>query len=105
MYPFRWIRYGKRFSGVGSTQFISISDYISCKAFRIKAKPNQPTSILSFHRPLSYIFNFLTKEGFSMNGFEEPVADNKLPSGFLWANFKTIPPAVISCWTIKENIA
>lgn len=83
---------------------ICISDYISCKKSRIKAKPNQPTSILSFHRPLSYIFNLLIKKGFSMDGFEEPVANNKLPNKFLWANFKKIPPAVISRWIIKKNI-
>ena len=77
--------------------FITTSDYSTTQMFTLKSKPDQPIEQLSFDRPLSSIFSLLFKNGFVMNGFFEPVAQDTKREGF-WHNFAHVPPAVISRW-------
>ena len=76
--------------------------YIKSEAFELFSKPGQPVKQISFHRPLSQLFNEFFKAGMVMTGFNEPVADiSKLPKDFLWAKLSEIPPAIIMRWEMK----
>jgi len=84
-------------------QLLLPNRYIKPEIFEIFSKPDQPVKQICFHRPLSMLFNELFRAGFVMSGFVEPVANtDKLPEDFLWAKLSDIPPAIISCWEIKE---
>jgi 2-polyprenyl-3-methyl-5-hydroxy-6-metoxy-1,4-benzoquinol methylase len=88
---------------LNQSQLLLPNRYIKPETFEIFSKPDQPVKQISFHRPLSILFNELFNVGFVMNGFIEPVAkQGDLPEDFLWAKLSEIPPAIISCWEIKK---
>ncbi len=84
-------------------QLLLPNRYIRSEEFEFFSKPGQPVKQLSFHRPLSTLFNELFSAGLFMSGFVEPVAKvGELPEDFLWAKLSDIPPAIISRWEIRK---
>ncbi len=87
--------------GMDKKQLFLPNQYIKSESFEIFSKPNQPVKQMSFHRPLSQLFDEFFRAGLVMTGFVEPVAGtSKLPKDFLWAKLSEIPPAIITQWKI-----
>jgi len=84
-------------------QLVLSNRYIKSEAFEIFSKPGQPIQQISFHRPLTTLFNEMFNAGLVMSGFVEPIAKpGDLPEEFLWAKLSEIPPAIISRWEVKN---
>ena len=77
---------------------IRITGYILPRTDRGIGIIGQPVSQYYFHRPISLIYNTAFKNGFILDGIEEPVfrPEDEGSRPFSWANYQGIPPVLVS---------
>lgn len=77
--------------------FVKISNYIHPHTHKGLAMVGQPVPQNYFHRPISVLLNAFFKEGFVLDGIEEPVFDSpERPDRMVadWNSFNSIPPVL-----------
>jgi SAM-dependent methyltransferase len=77
--------------------FVKISDYSHPHTHKGLAMVGQPVPHNYFHRPISVLLNAFFKEGFVLDGIEEPVFDSpERPDRMTldWDIFSSIPPVL-----------
>ncbi|MDP6419773.1 MAG: class I SAM-dependent methyltransferase [SAR202 cluster bacterium] len=79
------------------TYSVKISKYIQSVAYKGLAMLGQPEPQHYFHRPISGLLNVFFRDGFTLDGIEEPVfGSDTAPNGTLdWDNFNQIPPVLV----------
>lgn len=86
-------------SYMAKKQLILPDHYMKSVEFEILSKPSQPVPQISFHRPITQLFDEFFHVNMVMMSFVEPVAETlDFPKNFLWGKLKLIPPAMISQW-------
>ena len=87
----------KQFAGGIATSYsLKMSRYIVPEAYENVAAPGQPVNTYVFHRPINVIFNAGFSAGFAVDGLEEPVFGDEVPSrgSISWDDIRDIPPAL-----------
>lgn len=82
---------------------IKVFEYITPNVYKGLAMIGQPVPQNYFHRPISVLFNTCFKEGFALDGIEEPVFDLPPRSDrpFAQENFTEIPWALVARMRLK----
>lgn len=81
---------------------IKISGYIQPRTDLGLGIIGQPVAQYYFHRPLSQIYQTAFQYGLALDGIEEPIfgPEDKGSRPFSWANFRDIPPVLVSRFRI-----
>jgi hypothetical protein len=81
-----------------TTYSVKIADYISAYARKGLGIPGQPVPHIYFHRPVSALFGACFDAGFVLDGVEEPVFPETVPSlyPFSWGDYREIPPVLVA---------
>jgi len=86
---------------------IKITGYIQPRTDRGLGIIGQPIAQYYFHRPISQVYSTAFQNGFILDGIEEPVFgpedEGKRP--FSWANFRGIPPVLVSRMRLAYEMA
>ena len=79
------------------TYSVKVSNYIEPIAYKGLAMLGQPEPQHYFHRPISGLLNVFFRDGFTLDGIEEPVfgSDTAPNSPLDWDNFNQIPPVLV----------
>lgn len=78
------------------TKAVKLTRYLTLSPTRGVGIPGQPKPQVYFERPLSVLFNAGFREGFVLDGLEEPGFGEDLEAGspLSWTNFRDIPPVL-----------
>lgn len=75
---------------------VMISGYLTPTAYKAEGIVGQPEPQYYFHRPLSILFNAGFREGFIVDGFEEPAFQTGLDdAAAVWWRHPDIPPILV----------
>jgi 2-polyprenyl-3-methyl-5-hydroxy-6-metoxy-1,4-benzoquinol methylase len=78
-----------------TTYSVSMSQYITSSPLKGLGMLGQPAVQYYFHRSISEIFNLFFKQGFMLNGIEEPVFPENKIKKLLWKVNTEIPAALV----------
>ena len=81
-----------------TTYSISVRDYLTPQTGLGLGIVGQPQPHYDFHRPLGLLLTTFFRQGFVLDGLEEPAfpPGAKSTRTFSWANFSDIPPALVA---------
>jgi len=81
-----------------TTRYVRIAAYTQPQAARGLGMIGQPTPHYYFHRPLSELFGACFRNGFALDGMEEPTfpSESSSPRPLSWANYTEIPPVLVA---------
>jgi 2-polyprenyl-3-methyl-5-hydroxy-6-metoxy-1,4-benzoquinol methylase len=76
---------------------VKVTKYLTSTAWKGVGIVGQPEEHYYFHRPLSVLFGACFREGFVIDGMEEPAfeRDNANPGGLRWPDMPEIPPVLV----------
>ncbi|HUG14773.1 MAG TPA: class I SAM-dependent methyltransferase [Thermomicrobiales bacterium] len=79
-----------------ATYAVKITGYMTIPPGKAMGMPGEPLPHYYFDRPLSEVFNACFRNGFVLNGIEEPTFDDSVASArpLSWFSFKDIPPVL-----------
>lgn len=85
--------------------YVKVSEYIHPSAKKGLGIIGQPVAHYYFHRPISTIFNACFRNGFVLDGIEEPTFEKPLDESkpWSWSQCNEIPPVLVACMRLLKS--